>query len=54
MEFRRSGKAPLCVAHGLETLEVLCDRALWLEHGSVKRPARQVLQTYAQSSAGST
>jgi ABC-type polysaccharide/polyol phosphate transport system ATPase subunit len=53
MEFRHSGKALLCVSHGLETLEILCDRALWLEHGSVKRtgPARQVLQAYAESSA---
>jgi ABC-type polysaccharide/polyol phosphate transport system ATPase subunit len=55
MEFRRAGKALLCVSHGLDSLEVLCDRALWLDHGRVKRsgPVRQVLQAYSEA-AGST
>ena len=53
MEFRRAGKALLCVSHGLDSLEVLCDRALWLDHGSVKRtgPVRQVIQAYQEFSS---
>jgi len=35
MEFRRAGKTLLCVSHALESLEFLCDRALWLDHGQV-------------------
>jgi ABC-type polysaccharide/polyol phosphate transport system ATPase subunit len=51
MEFRHAGKALLCVSHGLDSLEVLCDRALWLDHGRVKRsgPVRQVLQAYSEA-----
>jgi ABC-type polysaccharide/polyol phosphate transport system ATPase subunit len=53
MEFRRAGKTLICVSHGLESLEILCDRALWLDHGRVKRtgPIRQVIQAYAESSS---
>jgi len=53
MEFRRAGKALLCVSHGLDSLEILCDRALWLDHGSVKRtgPVRQVIQAYQEFSS---
>jgi ABC-type polysaccharide/polyol phosphate transport system ATPase subunit len=53
MEFRHAGKALLCVSHGLNSLEVLCDRALWLDHGCVKRtgPVRQVLQAYGEFSS---
>ena len=52
MEFRRAGKALLCVSHALESMEILCDRALWLDHGRVKLtgPVRQVIQAYAESS----
>src|ERR1039457_2740160 len=52
MEFRRAGKALLCVSHALEAMEILCDRALWLDHGRVKLtgPVRQVIQAYAESS----
>jgi ABC-type polysaccharide/polyol phosphate transport system ATPase subunit len=50
MEFRRAGKTLLCVSHALESLEILCDRALWLDHGRISRtgPVRQVLQAYAE------
>ena len=33
--FRHAGKTLLCVSHSLETLENICDRALWLERGRV-------------------
>jgi ABC-type polysaccharide/polyol phosphate transport system ATPase subunit len=51
MEFRRAGKTLLCVSHSLEAVEILCDRALWLDHGRVARtgPIRQVIQAYAES-----
>lgn len=51
MEFRRAGKTLLCVSHALQSLEILCDRALWLEHGRVAQtgPIRQVIQAYAES-----
>lgn len=52
MEFRHAGKTLLCVSHALESLEILCDRAMWLDHGRVARtgPLRQVLQAYSDSS----
>jgi lipopolysaccharide transport system ATP-binding protein len=48
MEFRRAGKTLICVSHALESLEILCDRALWLDHGRVARtgPLKDVLQAY--------
>lgn len=52
MEFRRAGKTLLYVSHALQSLEILCDRALWLDHGrvSLTGPVRQVTQAYAESS----
>jgi lipopolysaccharide transport system ATP-binding protein len=47
---RHAGKTLLCVSHSLETL---CDRALWLDHGRVFRvgPAREVIKAYQDSGA---
>ena len=52
MEFRRAGKTLLCVSHDLHSLETLCDRALWLDHGRVAQlgPLRQVAQAYTEFS----
>ena len=52
MEFRHLGKTLLCVSHALDSLEILCDRALWLDHGRVARTGsiRQVIHAYAESS----
>ena len=33
MQFRRAGKTILCVSHSATTLEDLCNRAIWLDHG---------------------
>jgi ABC-type polysaccharide/polyol phosphate transport system ATPase subunit len=33
MRFRREGKTILCVSHALPTLQQLCTRAIWLDHG---------------------
>ena len=49
--FRRAGKTLLCVSHSLDTLEQLCDHALWLEHGEVRGfgAAGPVIQSYRDS-----
>jgi len=33
--FKRSGRTILCVSHSTSTVEQLCDRAIWLDHGEV-------------------
>lgn len=52
MEFRRAGKALLCVSHALESLQLLCDRALWLDHGQVvlMGSVKDVIQAYREVS----
>jgi ABC-type polysaccharide/polyol phosphate transport system ATPase subunit len=51
MEFRRDGKTILCVSHSLQTLETLCDRAIWLDHGRLMKtgPVKQLIQAYTQA-----
>jgi len=53
MQFRRAGKTLLCASHDLDSLEVLCDQALWLDKGSVARlgPLRPVVQAYREFSS---
>lgn len=55
LDFRRSGKTLLVVSHALETLEDLCDRALWLDHGRMRAigPVNSVLRSYRESAAES-
>jgi len=47
-EFRRAGKTLVCVSHNPKTLETLCDRAIWLDHGELvsSGAARNVLAAY--------
>jgi ABC-type polysaccharide/polyol phosphate transport system ATPase subunit len=56
-QFRRDGKTMLCVSHSLETLESLCDQAIWLDHGRLlkKGPIKEVITAYtgAAGPAGS-
>ncbi len=59
MEFRNAGKSILCVSHSLDTLERVCDRGLWLDHGRVMKQGSvtEVLEAYknsATSHAGAT
>jgi ABC-type polysaccharide/polyol phosphate transport system ATPase subunit len=35
LEFKKSGKTMLCVSHSTATLQQLCDRAIWLDHGQL-------------------
>jgi ABC-type polysaccharide/polyol phosphate transport system ATPase subunit len=54
--FRRAGKTLLCVSHALTTLEQLCERAIWLDHGQVAKdgPIRPVLDAYSSRSGRET
>src|SRR5205085_88616 len=47
-QIRNQGCTILCVSHALSTLEILCTRALWLDHGQLimDGPVRDVLQAY--------
>jgi len=53
-EFRRQGKTLLFVSHSSDTVESLCQRAVWLDLGAVRRdgPAREVLAEYRNCMAG--
>jgi len=55
MEFRHAGKSILCVSHALNTLERMCDRGLWLDHGKVVTQGSigEVLKAYRDSASGS-
>jgi ABC-type polysaccharide/polyol phosphate transport system ATPase subunit len=33
--FRKAGKTILCASHAADMLRLMCDRALWLDHGQV-------------------
>lgn len=50
-EFRRRGVTILFVSHSLESVESICDDALWLEHGRVVTygPASEVVARYRNS-----
>ena len=34
-ELRAQGKTLLCVSHAMTTIQKLCERALWLDHGQL-------------------
>ena len=56
-QFRRAGKALVCVSHGARMIRELCDRAIWLDHGelvmdgSVERVLQGYLGTLSSVSA---
>ncbi|MCE5310925.1 MAG: ABC transporter ATP-binding protein [Acidobacteriales bacterium] len=35
LEFKHNSKTLVCVSHSPETLQKLCDRAIWLDHGQL-------------------
>lgn len=53
MDFRLGGKTILCVSHSLPTLETLCDRAIWLDHGRLVKTGTvsEVIQAYMETDA---
>jgi len=46
--FRSSGATMIIVSHGSENLRMLCDRALWLDHGEIRAigPALEIIDRY--------
>jgi ABC-type polysaccharide/polyol phosphate transport system ATPase subunit len=52
-EFKRKGKALLCVSHSAAVVQQLCERALWLDHGEliVDGKTEDVLKMYEGRSA---
>ena len=47
-QFKHRGKTLICVSHSSEILELLCEEALWLDHGRVAGygAAREVMRAY--------
>jgi ABC-type polysaccharide/polyol phosphate transport system ATPase subunit len=52
-QFRNQGTTILFVSHDLDTVETMCNRVIWLDHGGVKAsgPAKEVVQSYRVASA---
>ena len=50
-ELQKEGKTIVFVSHSLETLEALCSRGIWLDHGRVAALAsmREVIEEYRES-----
>ncbi|MEX0768972.1 MAG: ABC transporter ATP-binding protein [Microthrixaceae bacterium] len=48
---RKQGVTVVVVTHGMATVQTMCDRAIWLDHGVVQLegPAPQVAQAYLRS-----
>ena len=47
-DIRNQGRTILCVSHALNTLQSLCTRAIWLDHGQLimDGPVKDVLHAY--------
>jgi ABC-type polysaccharide/polyol phosphate transport system ATPase subunit len=54
LDFRRAGKTMLVVSHSPNTLQHMCDRALWLDHGKVAGYGAldEILQAYQAGAGG--
>jgi len=54
VEFRRAGKTILCASHSTGTVRMLCERALWLDHGQVVAdgPIDGVVEAYQETATG--
>ncbi len=50
-EFRQRGATTLLVSHSMPTIERMCERAAWLDHGQVRMvgEAGKVIEAYLQS-----
>jgi lipopolysaccharide transport system ATP-binding protein len=48
LSFRDSGRAILFVSHNLSAVEMMCQRAVWLDHGTVRQagPTAAVVRAY--------
>jgi lipopolysaccharide transport system ATP-binding protein len=49
--YRDHGTTTLLVTHDSSTVETLCSRALWLDHGQVRGigPSKEIVELYRQS-----
>lgn len=47
-EFRRRGKTMVCVSHASSTIQSLCNRGIWLDHGEMMMdgPIGEVVSSY--------
>lgn len=54
-EFRQQGATVLLVSHNMATIEAMCKRAAWLDHGEVKAIGEidEVIQAYRRSQVNS-
>jgi ABC-type polysaccharide/polyol phosphate transport system ATPase subunit len=50
-KFRKEGTTTLLVTHNLETLQKLCTRAIWLDHGEIKADGspKEIIELYKHS-----
>jgi hypothetical protein len=50
-EIRRSGRTIVLVSHGLDAVRNICDRAVWLDHGSMLKEgeSHEVVTSYLES-----
>jgi ABC-type polysaccharide/polyol phosphate transport system ATPase subunit len=48
LSFRDDGRAILFVSHNLSAVEMMCQRAIWLDHGSIRQagPTAEVVRAY--------
>jgi len=48
--FREAGTTVVLVSHGLKTVASLCDRSMWIDHGTVQLigPTDEVIEEYLQ------
>ena len=48
LSFRDAGRAILFVSHNLSAVEMMCQRAVWLDHGAVRcsGPTADVVRAY--------
>ena len=53
-KFRSSGATMIIVSHGSENLRLLCDRAIWLDHGEIRAigPTLEIIDRYEESADG--
>lgn len=51
LEFKSQGKTMVCVTHGVDFIEKLCERAIWLDKGKLvlDGPIAEVAQRYKES-----
>jgi teichoic acid transport system ATP-binding protein len=51
MEFKSQGRTMVCVTHGVDFIEKLCDRAIWLNRGKLMMdgPIQEVSREYKAS-----